>query len=44
MSARLLAASPGAEARQLIRYVGLIEAGLCALGAVAVAVFLWALN
>lgn len=44
MSARLLATTPGIETRELIRYLGLMEAGLCALGVVAVAIFLWALN
>ncbi|HVB90337.1 MAG TPA: DUF1772 domain-containing protein [Beijerinckiaceae bacterium] len=44
LTARLLSTAPGVETRQLIRYWGLMEAGLCALGAISVAIFLWALS
>lgn len=44
MSARLYAVPAGVEARQLMRYWGLLEAGLGVISAVAVIFFLWALN
>ncbi|HUZ67129.1 MAG TPA: DUF1772 domain-containing protein [Beijerinckiaceae bacterium] len=44
VTARLLAMTPGLETRQLVRVWGLLEAGLCVLGAASVVIFLWALS
>jgi hypothetical protein len=44
MNNRLAALVPGEESRQVIRALGWLEIGSCALGCITVAIFLWGLS